>query len=100
MDQAQLRGIYLLPTDSSYISEAQLELYDRQEIMLIRNEIYARYGCQFDDPEIQAYFDGQLWYTPVEGMNAVTFDTAFLNEYEQDNLQAIWGYERQMGWRE
>lgn len=77
----------------SRIASLPLELYDRQEMMLIHNEAYARHGCQFSAPEMQAHFDGQLWYTPVEGINT----SAFGNEYEQANPEAIISYETSTG---
>ena len=99
MERTQTSDEYLMPTDQSYITQDQLALYDRQRIMLIRNEIYARHGCQFSDPDIQAYFDSQSWYVPIEGLTASTFDITVLNEYEATNLQTILNYETSMGWR-
>ena len=99
MESTQTSDEYLMPTDQSYITQDQLALYNRQRIMLIRNEIYARHGCQFSDTDIQAYFDSQSWYVPIEGLTASTFDITVLNEYEATNLQTILNYETSMGWR-
>ena len=91
---------YLLPTDSQYIDKSNLAPFTKEEVSLIRNEIYARYGYQFSSQEIQDYFDRQNWYTPVDGLNASTFDTSVFNAYEQANLETILAYEREMGWRQ
>ncbi len=34
------------------------------ELDIMRNEIFARYGRRFQDPELQAYFSNQPWYQP------------------------------------
>ena len=98
-DPDTMDGDYLLPTDSQYIDKSDLAPFTKEEVSLIRNEIYARYGYQFSSQEIQDYFDRQNWYTPVEGLNASTFDTSVFNAYEQANLETILAYEREMGWR-
>lgn len=90
---------YLFPSDSQYITDWDLDQFDRDEIVLIRNEIYARHGCNFNDATIRAYFTSQSWYSPVEGINASNFDSTILNEYERTNIDAILSYERKMGWR-
>ena len=99
-DPDTMDGDYLLPTDSQYIDKSDLAPFTKEEVSLIRNEIYARYGYQFSSQEIQDYFDRQNWYTPVEGLNASTFDTSVFNAYEQANLETILAYEREMGWRQ
>lgn len=91
---------YLLPTDSQYIDKSDLAPFTKEEVSLIRNEIYARYGYQFSSQELQDYFNRQSWYVPVEGLNASTFDTSVFNAYEQANLETILAYEREMGWRQ
>ena len=93
-------GDYLFPSDSQYITQADLAPLTRDEVVLVRNEIYARYGYTFSDPDIRAYFEAQSWYHPVEGVNASTFNTAVFNDYERTNLETILAYEREMGWRQ
>lgn len=90
---------YLYPSDSQYITEYELNQYTHDEIVLIRNEIYARHGCNFNDPTIRSYFESQSWYYPIDGLNASNFDSSVLNEYELTNIDTILAYEREMGWR-
>lgn len=99
-DPASVSDGYLLPTDSRYIDKSDLAPFTKEEVSLIRNEIYARYGYQFSSQEIQDYFDRQSWYVPVDGLNASTFNTSVFNTYEQANLETILAYEREMGWRQ
>lgn len=90
---------YLMPTDSCYITYGDLAPYSKEEVALIRNEIYARYGCTFNNENYRTYFESQSWYSPVEGRNAANFDTSILNDYEIKNIDTIVAYETQMGWR-
>ena len=66
---------------------------------MIRNEIYARHGCNFNNIDIRSYFESQSWYHPVDGLNASNFDSSILNDYELANIDTILAYEREMGWR-
>ena len=90
---------YLYPSDSQYITDYELSQFTHEEIVLIRNEIYARHGCNFNDPTIRSYFESQSWYYPIDGLNASNFDSSVLNEYELTNIDTILAYEREMGWR-
>ncbi len=35
------------------------------ELDIMRNEVFARYGRRFKDPELQSYFNTQPWYKPI-----------------------------------
>lgn len=96
---APLSGDYLFPTDSQYITNADLDNFTQQEIVLLRNEIYARHGCNFQDETIRSYFLSKSWYHPVDGLNASTFSSALFNDYESANIDTILAYERAKGWR-
>lgn len=91
---------YLWPTNSQYITDADLDGFSRKEIMLMRNELYARYGCSFRDEEIRNYFLSRDWYTPDPELLAVNFSIELFNDYEKSNLNTILSYERMKGWRE
>lgn len=90
---------YLYPSDSKYITDDELRQFTHDEIVLIRNEIYARHGCNFNNIDIRSYFESQSWYHPVDGLNASNFDSSILNDYELANIDTILAYEREMGWR-
>lgn len=90
---------YIWPTDTQYITYNDLYGYSRYEIMLMRNELYARYGCYFQDEEIRSYFLDQSWYTPNVNMLAVEFSIDQFSDIERANLETILNYERDMGWR-
>lgn len=90
---------YLWPTDSQYITNDDLDNFTRKEIMLMRNELYARYGCSFQDEEIRTYFLSQSWYEPNPDLLAIDFNREWFNDYETTNLDTILNYEKAMGWR-
>lgn len=96
---AAVQSSYLWPTDSQYITDADLDNFERKQIMLMRNELYARYGCSFQDEEIRTYFEAQDWYEPNPDLLAINFSREWFNDYETANLDTILNYERAKGWR-
>ena len=91
--------MYIYPTDTQYISYAELSAFSRHDIMLMRNEIYARHGYNFQNEEVRDYFMSKDWYYPVEGVNSSTFGVENMNECERANLETIVSYEKEQGWR-
>lgn len=90
---------YILPTDTQYITEYDLYGLTKEEVVLARNEIYARYGYSFQSENIRVYFAAQPWYHEDTSVNANTFGTAQMNDYERANLETIQQYEKDMGWK-
>ena len=65
----------------------ELQNYPEDILYLALNEIYARHGYIFRNEDLQNYFMGQVWYTPlVEGEN---FSDEVFNEYEKENLKVL-----------
>jgi hypothetical protein len=46
------------------ISEVELKKYTKEDLKIMRNEIYADYGYIFDDKSMLDYFSSQTWYKP------------------------------------
>ena len=92
---------YILPySDESYISEEDLAALSQEEILLARNEIYARHGRKFNTPEIHDYFIEQPWYTEIyEPEEFDSMANEVFNEYEKENINIIVNYEEKMGYR-
>ena len=61
-----------------------------EELRLMRNEILARHGYRFSDPELAAHFGAQPWYHPTDG-NAEDKLTAV----ERRNIERIRQAEKQ-----
>ncbi len=95
VDQSTLTDGQLIPdSDSRYLTEADLEEFDADELRIARNEIYARHGRKFKDAQLQAYFDEMDWYAGV--IEASEFDESILNDYEIKNLDLISKYENKI----
>ena len=72
----------------------------QEEILLARNEMYARHGRKFNTPEIHDYFIEQPWYTEIyEPEEFDSMANEVFNEYEKENINIIVNYEEKMGYR-
>ena len=85
---------YLFPSDTQYITEAYLSTLTRDEVALIRNEIYARHGYVFKTDKYRQYFSGKSCYTPN-----TNYDGTSLSAIEAANRDTIVAYEAKMGWK-
>lgn len=83
---------YIIPdSDSRYLSEAELQQYDKYTLGLIRNEIYARHGFIFGDNKYRDYFIKKNWYVPDPNFHG---DDAEINDYEYYNGRLILNIEK------
>lgn len=79
---------YVLPMSNTKLySKEYLTCFDNNQLWIARNEIYARYGREFENEYLQQYFESCSWY---EGKVATSkFDESLLNETEKTNIKAI-----------
>lgn len=88
-------GDYILPDSSTRLySASELQSYSQYELMLARNEIYARHGRGFNDQEIRQYFQSKSWYQ--QRYAAEEFDSlpnSPLTSIEQQNIKTIYDVE-------
>lgn len=91
-------GDYILPDVQTRVySTAELEQLSTDELWYARNEIFARHGRGFRNPELQSYFNSKPWYTrnPID---PDAFDsTVTLSATEQQNADAIKAIEQARG---
>jgi hypothetical protein len=66
------------------LKEETLGALFAEDLRVLRNEVYARHGRIFKDPELQKYFAAQAWYKPNPD-----FKDDQLNEIEAKNLAKI-----------
>lgn len=85
---------FLFNGDKELITEAELDKHTKEEVAIIRNEIYARHGYIFKTEPFISYFAAKSWYTPNEN-----FNESMLNETERQNREFIVAYEEKRGWR-
>lgn len=83
---------YVLPgSSSSYLSASDVKNLSSYQLMIARNEIYARHGRKFNDSQLQSYFNSKSWYKGT--VNPEDFSTSVFNDYEIKNIQLIQSYE-------
>jgi len=84
---------YLLNgSQNRYLEASDLKDLTEKELILARNEIYARHGYVFSDEDLQTYFCTKSWYTPA---GTIVSETS-LNEYESNNIKLVQIYERRL----
>jgi len=94
--QKKSRRLALAPGDmelfeNKLISERMLHGLSLNELRLLRNEIYARHGRQFQAPWLSQYFYSQPWYQPVE-----TFKDEDVSGMDKQNVETIVAYENKI----
>lgn len=82
---------YILPDSATkYVPKKELKDLTSEELRIARNEIMARHGRIFNDPELAAYFESKKWYKGT--IDPETFDKenqGDLNKYELKNIETI-----------
>jgi len=96
MAQKKSRKVALAPGDmelfeNKLISEQMLHGLSLNELRLLRNEVYARHGRQFQAPWLSQYFFGQEWYQPDEN-----FKDEELSGADKTNVETIVAYEKKI----
>lgn len=91
---ASSTSAYILKnSDSAYLQKADVLPLSSTELMLARNEIYARHGRIFKDKAIRSYFLKRSWYHPLH--EPEDFDkNVKLNAFEKANIDLIVKQER------
>lgn len=79
--------------DSSWRTLTIEDIYglSSEELLLARNEIYARHGRIFTDSMIRAYFESQEWYQGT--ILPEEFTENILNDVEKANIEFIKSHE-------
>ena len=86
---------YILPgSEYYYLDEDDIVGMDAQELNYARNEIFARYGREFNSEELMDYFESQDWYVPI--YSPEEFDSSVLNEYEKANVTFLLKEEKKL----
>lgn len=86
-DEINPEDYFFHDADKRYLTEADYKHLTDWELVLARNEIFARHGRRFDTPEIQVYFDSCPWYKGT--IDPEDFDISVLNKYERENIRIL-----------
>lgn len=93
-------GDYVIAdSDSRYITEEDLNKLSAEEILLARNEIYARHGRIFNNAALDEYFRSKSWYQPTVAGSDFTdsYAVSVFNNCEIANISAMVEYEKAHG---
>lgn len=75
-------GVVLPDSSDRLLSADELGNYSALELRIARNEIFARHGLRFKDPQLRAHFSQFDWYSP-------TADTVSLSPTEKGNVALL-----------
>lgn len=82
---------YLFPSDTKLLTGEYLDTKSKNEIDLIRNEIYARHGYIFKMEQYYNYFIQKSWYKPIEPDMDKVYDD--FNSIEKQNIEILVEYQ-------
>ncbi len=94
--QKKSRKVALAPGDmelfeNKLIAASMLHGLSLNELRLLRNEVYARHGRQFQAPWLSQYFFSQPWYQPDDN-----FKDEELSGPDKQNVETIVAYEKKI----
>ena len=80
---------FLFPDSDKEIIDAEiLSAMNAELLNIARNEIFARHGWVFNNPDLQLYFNQKSWYVPLYNNDSIR-----LNEIEEMNIDMIMIFE-------
>ena len=83
---------YVIPQSASrYLNHSDLQYMSYDQLVIARNEIYARHGYIFSNEIILQFFASKSWYKPT--VPKADFDSKVFNDYENKNIKLIGEYE-------
>ena len=80
------------PKQRFEVKESELKGKSSWELTVMRNEIAARHGRPFSDPDLRRYFEGQSWYS-VDPY----YSDRDLKRWERKAMQTIMDYQNKHG---
>lgn len=96
MAEMFVNDFIIYDSDRRYVTGADLDRLDKEQLRIARNEIYARRGRKFNDQYLQGYFNARGWYQGTVAPEA--FRESMFNDYERANAYFIADYERLKGY--
>ena len=91
-----VHGESVLPASASRNYEkSELAHLNKQELIIARNEIYARHGYIFKNEDLAEYFEACSWYSGT--VSSSNFSDSVFNKYEKANIKTIVACEKNAG---
>lgn len=81
---------FFADSNSRYLTDEDMESYSSDQLMLAKNEIYARHGRLFVTDYIADYFYQKSWYQgTVDPESFDAMQDSIFNDFERANIQKI-----------
>jgi len=81
------REFIISNSDTHLLSESEIMHLSNAELVIARNEIYARHGMIFGSKALSEWFEAQSWYIPIYAM--ADFDYNRLSDIENKNVGTL-----------
>lgn len=82
------------------LKEEDLYQCNQTDLSIIRNQIFAKYGREFQDPFLNAVFLQKSWYTPQYSAEEFTSSQRKqISAMDQENLNLVMKWEESKGYR-
>ena len=87
--EEKLRAEFIFPdSDKKYLSEDEVRAKTVGDLMVGRNEIFARHGYMFEDANLKSHFESTSWYQGTVASSEFNSEHVF-NEFEKKNVELI-----------
>lgn len=87
--EEKVRAEFVFPdSDKKYLSEDEVRAKTVEDLMIGRNEIFARHGYIFEDANLKSYFENTSWYQGTVDSSEFNSEQVF-NEFEKKNVELI-----------
>ena len=87
--EEKLRAEFIFPdSDKKYLSEDEVRAKTVGDLMVGRNEIFARHGYMFEDAGLKSHFESTSWYQGTVASSEFNSEHVF-NEFEKKNVELI-----------
>ena len=87
--EEKLRAEFIFPdSDKKYLSEDEVRAKTVGDLMVGRNEIFARHGYMFEDAGLKSHFESTSWYQGTVASSEFNSEQVF-NEFEKKNVELI-----------
>ncbi|MCI9547552.1 MAG: YARHG domain-containing protein [Lachnospiraceae bacterium] len=94
--EQDVNGEYIFPdSDKYYLSEDEVRNKSSEELLIGRNEIFARHEYIFETGELQEHFENTSWYYGAIPGDQFDMDAVF-NEFEKKNVELIKNIENEL----
>lgn len=84
--RSEMQGDYPFLSERS-VTENELQKYSLEELMLMRNEVFAKHGYIFKDPILKKHFSSKKWYRGLYDDTKIVYDK--LSDIEKQNHETI-----------